>query len=100
MRWRKILVAVSAVLAVSYGAVFATLIVAQRRFVYKPEGSIETPAQARLADGKTLQLTTADGETLRAWYVAPAPGRPLLLFFHGQTGSLSSAAEVFRALTA
>jgi fermentation-respiration switch protein FrsA (DUF1100 family) len=43
-------------------------------------------------------LDTADGEKVIVWYVPPKPGKPLVLYFHGNGGSLRYRAYRFRAL--
>ncbi len=47
-----------------------------------------------------MRLHTADGETLPAWYVPPAPTRSLILYFHGNAARLADKVERFRNLTA
>ncbi|MEM7190566.1 MAG: alpha/beta hydrolase [Pseudomonadota bacterium] len=43
--------------------------------------------------GATLrQLTADDGTTVIAWAVPPRPGKPVILYFMGNAGSLASAA--------
>jgi len=39
-----------------------------------------------------VRLKTRDGEELGAWFDAGAPGKPVVLFFHGMGGSRSSMA--------
>lgn len=57
---------------------------------YFPSGAVEqTPADAGV-DYEPVEIATADGETLQAWWIpAPqaAPDAPVLLFFHGNAGS-------------
>ncbi|GKY88350.1 hypothetical protein STA1M1_22190 [Sinisalibacter aestuarii] len=45
-------------------------------------------------------LTTADGETLVMWSAPPAPGKPVVLYFHGNAGNLAMRAGRFAAFTA
>ncbi len=42
-----------------------------------------------------VRLTTADGETLAGWYVPAADSKdgPVLLFFHGNAGNISSCLD-------
>jgi uncharacterized protein len=60
--------------------------------IYFPGGPVQhTPAEAGLAF-QAVEIPTADGETLRAWWIpgAPVPGGaalPVLLFCHGNAGS-------------
>ncbi len=83
-----------------YLAALAALTIGQRRFLYFPSGTATTPTEAGLTRGKDIVIQTEDGETLRAWYVPPRQGRPLILYFHGNGGSLEGRAERFGLLTA
>ena len=56
------------------------------------------PAAAGLFDAQEIVLDTADGEKVIVWYVPPKPGKPLVLYFHGNGGSLRYRADRFRAL--
>ena len=38
-----------------------------------------------------MRLKTEDGENLLAWRIPPAPGRPLILYFHGNAGGTRPA---------
>ncbi len=42
---------------------------------------------------EAVQLMTADGLALLAWHCPPAPGRPTIVVFTGQGGSLPASAE-------
>jgi hypothetical protein len=98
---------------ITLAVVFAALVLlvlglrwVEPHLIYFPTGPVsQTPADAGLAF-EDVVIPTADGETLRAWWIpAPpdgaaaddpaaaagaAPGdaaRPVLLFFHGNAGS-------------
>ena len=93
----KFLIFVAALAVALYLAAFAALAFAQRSFVFQPGGEVLPPA---IAGAEVLKLRTEDGETLIAWHVAPAPGKPLLLYFHGNGGNLTLQTELLRALIA
>jgi uncharacterized protein len=61
---------------------------AEPHLIYFPTGPVtQTPALAGLAY-QDVAIPTADGETLRAWWIPAArPEAPVLLFFHGNAGS-------------
>jgi uncharacterized protein len=82
-----------------YLAALAGMAVFQRKLQYFPQVGEATPAEAGLPQARALSLKTQDGETLVAWYVAPADGRPVILYFHGNGGGLDLRAERFAALT-
>jgi fermentation-respiration switch protein FrsA (DUF1100 family) len=85
--------------AALYLLALAVLAIGQRHFLYFPSGGAKTPADVGLAQGRDFTIATEDGERLHAWYVAPRNGRPLLLYFHGNGGSLAGRAERFGILT-
>ena len=83
-----------------YLLALAALALGQRKLVFFPYAQIVAPASVGLPQAETLHLRTDDGESLLAWFVAPAPGRPLILYFHGNANGLADRGERFRALTA
>jgi fermentation-respiration switch protein FrsA (DUF1100 family) len=54
------------------------------------------PASQVIPDSEAVTLTTADGEKLAAWYVAPQPGQRVKLFLHGQGGRLAVQSNRWR----
>lgn len=87
-------------LAALYLGALAWLAIQQRAMVFKPRALLVTPAQAGLPDVETLRLKTEDGETLEAWHRAPRdPGAPLILYFHGNSGTLVDRKDRFDWLT-
>jgi hypothetical protein len=95
-----LLIVVAAALVVVYFAALGALYALQRRLMYFPNAAEVAPASVGLPNAARRHLTTADGETLLAWFVAPAAGRPLILYFHGNGGGLDLRGERFAALTA
>jgi uncharacterized protein len=80
-------------LALGAGAVYAALAVAaylgQRRLMYFPDRARTLPAEVGLAGVTERVLETPDGYRVIAWYGKAQPGRPTLLYFHGNGGSLA-----------
>lgn len=66
------------------------------RFVFFPERRVGPPP----AGVEERWLGTQDGRRLHAWYVAPRAGGPLLLWSHGNAGSIDSRRSVLLALAA
>jgi fermentation-respiration switch protein FrsA (DUF1100 family) len=94
------LVRLVAVAAVLYIGFVALLYAMQRTFLYPASPDRTTAAQAGLAGFQDLTLTTADGERLVAWWKAPEAGRAVLVYFHGNGGSLWNRRERARLLSA
>ncbi len=61
----------------------------EHHFLFFPDRKlVATPAAAGLAY-EEVWFTAVDGVKLHGWYVPGEPGRPLLLFFHGNAGNIS-----------
>jgi uncharacterized protein len=90
------LIAVAACVAL-YAALVIGLFVGQRKILFRCDAAEVDPATLGLK-AEILRLKTEDGETLLAWRVPPAPGRPLILYFHGNAGGLDLRVERFRAI--
>ncbi len=86
--------------ALIYLGFVALLYVAQRKLMYLPDTTRHAPAAAGLPAAEEAVLTTADGETVIVWHVAPRDGRPVVIYFQGNGGGLNLRADRFRRLTA
>lgn len=75
------------VLVAAYGAVFLALYGLQRAIIFKPDRAVPSRHAAGLVDMDEVALRTADGLDLAAWYSPPRPGRPTVLYFHGNAGN-------------
>ena len=84
-------------LAVLYAVAFVVLFVGQRKILFWAHAAEVDPATLGLK-AETLRLKTEDGESLLAWSIPPAPGRPLILYFHGNTGGLDLRVNRFQAI--
>jgi uncharacterized protein len=83
-----------------YAALVVLVYVAQRSIMYFPDRVRLAPAAAGLAGAEEVFLDAADGERVIAWHVAPRGDKPVVLYFHGNGGSLGLRTDRFRALTA
>src|SRR5256885_1930888 len=81
-----------------YGALVALLYVAQRSLQYFPESFRTPPAAAGMPEAEEVALDTADGERVLAWHVPPNGERPVILYLHGNGGSLRYRVDRYRAL--
>ena len=73
----------------------ALLYLFQRKLVYFPESFRTPPQEAGLFNVEEIKLKTSDGETLISWYLKAKPGKPTLIYFHGNGGALRYRAERF-----
>jgi fermentation-respiration switch protein FrsA (DUF1100 family) len=90
------LIAVAVCVAL-YATVVVGLFFGQRKILFRCDAAEVDPATIGL-EAKIVRLKTEDGERLLAWRISPAPGRPLILYFHGNAGGLDLRVERFRAM--
>jgi fermentation-respiration switch protein FrsA (DUF1100 family) len=88
---------VVAVCVALYAALVAGLFFGQRKLLFRCDAAEVDPAAIGLK-AEVVRLKTEDGESLLAWSIPPAPGRPLILYFHGNAGGLDLRVERFRAM--
>ncbi len=96
----RLLLWFAGLLAFGYGLVVLLMYLNQRSFLYFPERERTAPATAGFRAARELTLETTDGERVIAWHLPPEGDRPVILYFHGNGGSLRLRAERFAALTA
>jgi fermentation-respiration switch protein FrsA (DUF1100 family) len=83
-----------------FGCVVAVAYAAQRSLQYHPDRTRVPPDAAGLFGAEEIELTTADGEKVIVWHVPPKGDRPVVLYFHGNGGSLAWRANRFRSFVA
>ena len=81
-----------------YVGVAAVLYATQRSLMYFPDTAHTTPAEAGLPEATEVPLTAADGVHITAWVAAPQGDKPVIVYFHGNGGSLRYAAARLREL--
>ena len=88
MTLRRPLRIIASGLAVAYLAITAAMYLYQDRLLYNPDSARTRRADVGLQMAEEVQITSADGTPLIAWYTAPKPGNPTILFLHGKGGAL------------
>jgi fermentation-respiration switch protein FrsA (DUF1100 family) len=83
-----------------YGCVLVLMYVSQRALMYFPETTRTSPAAAGLPQAQEVELDSSDGTRVIAWHVPPRGDRPVILYFHGNGGSLRYRAARFAGLVA
>ena len=89
---------IAAIAFVAYAALAVTIYFAQRSLMYFPDTAHVTPAAAGLPEAEEVPLTDADGTRIHIWHAPPRGDRPVILFFHGNGGSLASEVDRFHQL--
>jgi len=68
----------------------------QRYLMYVPNPTRVSPAAAGLAGVEEQVLAAPDGARLVAWRAQAAPGKPTILYLHGNAGNLAGRADRFQ----
>ena len=93
MKWLLIVV------AVGYACGLAAMFLLQRSFLFPiPTTERIAPQAAGFPEAEEHVLTTADGEKVIVWHVPAKPGRPVILYFHGNGDFLAGFFGRFREL--
>lgn len=87
-------------LAVSYLAAAGFMYVKQRSFQYFPSRAGTPPQALGLVGVDEERVKTPDGETIVLWYAQAQPGKPTVLFLHGNGGEISDRHARFAYLQA
>jgi uncharacterized protein len=78
---------------IAYLLVLAYLYVFQRQLLYFPDPTRPQLGVLAQLSVREVQLTTADGLSLLSWYLPARPGRPVILYFHGNGGNIGHRAD-------
>jgi fermentation-respiration switch protein FrsA (DUF1100 family) len=96
----KLLLGAAALVIGLYLILALSLFAFQRRLIYPVDPTRASPAEAGLDIVREITLKTPDGEELVAWYAPAQPGKPTLLYFHGNGGTLLVRADRIRRFLA
>ena len=84
----------------AYVAIAGFMYLQQRSFQYHPAHKGTSPQALGLAGVTEERVKTPDGETIVLWYSPARPGKPTVLFFHGNGGEIADRSERFAFLQA
>jgi uncharacterized protein len=79
--------------AALYCAIGLVAYLGQRKLMYFPDRAHTLPSEVGLAGVEERSIETPDGARVVAWYGRARAGRPTLLYFHGNGGSLAIRAS-------
>ena len=85
---------------VGYCGLLLLVYLGQRALQYFPERARTPPAAAGLPEAEEVVLDASDGERVIVWHIPPRGEKPVVLYFHGNGGSLRFRVDRFRALAA
>ncbi len=81
-------------------AVILMMFVLQRHLLYHPDKTTPDPDHYGLAHMRVVTLTTVDNLNLKAWYHPAKPGKPTVVYYHGNAGHLGHRAMIAKDLMA
>jgi fermentation-respiration switch protein FrsA (DUF1100 family) len=76
-------------LTVGYGGLVLMLVSLENRLVYHPYRADASWIAKPIAEIEDVDLTSADGTRLHAWWCPDAKSEQAILYFHGNAGNLS-----------
>jgi uncharacterized protein len=94
LKWLLIIV------LVGYGGLLLLVYLGQRALQYFPERARTPPAAAGLPEAEEVVLDSSGGARVIVWHIPPRGEKPVVLYFHGNGGSLRGRVDRFRALAA
>jgi hypothetical protein len=71
-----------------YACLLVGLFFFGRALIYHPDPAVIALGANDPAGIEDIRIETPDGQTLRAWWMAPEPGKPVFLYFDGNGGRL------------
>jgi hypothetical protein len=91
----KLLAIVALAAAAAYLAAALFVYWQQRNLIYQRSTQQLDPATVGLTGVEVVTVPTPDGERLVAWWSPPKPGRPTVLYLHGNAGTIADRPERF-----
>jgi uncharacterized protein len=80
-----------------YGGALTFIYANQSKLLYPGSEPAAEPAAAGLLDVQEVRIETEDGLRLLAWWKPPREGMPVVVYWHGNAGTLGSRANKFVA---
>ncbi len=82
-----------------YGALVAALYLAQRALLYRPDDTVPVPREHGVAEMAAVRIPVGDGVEILSWWHPPRePGRPVVVYFHGNAGHIGERAYKARRM--
>ncbi|MEM5580987.1 alpha/beta hydrolase [Roseibium sp. AS2] len=87
------------VVVIAYCMAAGYMYLNQRGFVFVPTGTLAAPAEKGLPGVDVETVAMADGTQVAVWRAGPTrPGAPTVVYFHGNSGNVSSRSNRFRRI--
>ena len=82
------MVSILTTVGIVYLMLLCALFVFQRHLLYHPGHEVPQQSRAGVPEMATHHMSADDGVPLTGWYAPPASHRPILVFFHGNAGTI------------
>jgi uncharacterized protein len=92
--------ALLAIVPAFYLAMVGLMYAKQDELTFDPDPLRISPASVNVANADVVEIRTADGERLAAWYTPAKAGMPVILFLHGKGGNIGHRPRRYRFFTA
>lgn len=94
----RIVIALLILVVLGYGAVVGGMYYFQRDLQYEKAGPITALADTAIVGAEDVTIPV-DGAAINGWYEAPKAGKPLIIYYKGNSGSFSREHERFATWT-
>ncbi|MDV3252804.1 alpha/beta hydrolase [Devosia sp. BK] len=98
-RLRLALLALVGLVVIAYLGIVGYMYVNQRALQYNPFGEVTTLAEAGIPGAQNVAIPVA-GSVVNGWYKAPSPGKPLIIYYKGNSESFSAEHERYQTFAA
>lgn len=72
-----------------YLLLIAALFLFQRNMMYHTGSALTPLDETLIADAEVRHLESEPGLHLQSWYLPPQPGKPVVVFYHGNAGTIA-----------
>lgn len=94
----RILVALLVLVVIAYAGAVGYMYVNQRALQYDAQGEITELAATRLNGAEPVAIASGEG-VINGWYQPPRAGKPLIVYYKGNSGSFTAEHERFEQWT-
>ncbi|MCP8884654.1 alpha/beta hydrolase [Devosia sp. XJ19-1] len=96
---RRLLLAFVALVVIAYVGVLGYIFLNQRALQYSATGPVFTLADTKLGQARDVAVKSGDA-LVNGWYQAPAPGKPVIMYYKGNSQSFSEENERYEQFVA
>ena len=96
---RRLITAILVLVVLGYAGVLAYMYFNQRALQYSAVGEVFALESTALSDARAVAIPS-DGSVVNGWYQAPADGRPVIVYYKGNSKSFSEENERYERFVA